>query len=210
VQFAAGATLVRKLEEARTILSNRSRRPGLADVIEASVDAFLNQNSPFRRKARRERASGRRSRVAPVLSGGVAPAPIAPGPVIPRQVARGKAHRSGSRAAPVAAGDTRAPDNERRKSNGYGKSGRSRHVPAAVRDAVFARDGGRCAYVGANGIPCGSRHLLHIDHVEPFGRGGGATLENLRLLCAPHNQMEAERVYGSDWMRRSRGDPGGA
>ncbi|MGH2571370.1 MAG: HNH endonuclease [bacterium] len=158
-------------------------------MLETALDAFLDQNSPFRRKERRERSSARRS----------SEAPVAPGPVAPRRVARGKAHRSGSRAAPVAAGEARAP------LNGRGGSGRSRHVPAAVRDAVYARDGSRCTYVGPNGIPCGSQHGLHIDHVEPFARGGSGTPENLRLLCAPHNQLEAERVYGEEWMRRSRG-----
>ena len=81
----------------------------------------------------------------------------------------------------------------------------SRHIPAAVRDAVFARDGGRCTYVGEHGVPCESRHNLHVDHVEPFARGGPPTAGNLRLLCAAHNQLEAERVYGSEWMRRFRG-----
>jgi hypothetical protein len=190
VQFAAGPAFVRKLEEARAILSSRSPRGlGLEEVLEATLDAFLDQNSPFRRKERRERSSARRS----------SQAPVAPGAVAPRRAARGKVPRSGGRAALVATGDERTPDNE------CGKPDRSRHVPAAVRDAVFARDGGRCTYVGVNGIPCGSRHQLHIDHVEPFARGGAATPENLRLLCAPHNQLEAERVYGSDWMRRSRG-----
>ena len=75
-------------------------------------------------------------------------------------------------------------------------------------DAVFTRDGGRCSYVGAGGTRCGSRHDLHVDHIEPFARGGSATPEDLRLLCAPHNHLEAERVYGSDWMQRYRG--GGA
>jgi 5-methylcytosine-specific restriction endonuclease McrA len=160
VQFAAGPAFVRKLEEARAILSSRSPGLGLEEVLETALDAFLDQNSPFRRKARRERSNACRS----------SETPIAPG-----------------------------------LDSGRGEPGRSRHVPAAVRDAVFARDGGRCTYVGVNGIPCGSRHRLHVDHVEPFARGGAATPENLRLLCAPHNQLEAERVYGSDWMRRSRG-----
>jgi 5-methylcytosine-specific restriction endonuclease McrA len=86
---------------------------------------------------------------------------------------------------------------------------RSRHVPAAVRDAVYARDGGQCTYVGADGSRCGSTHHLQIDHVTPFGRGGPTTTENLRLLCAAHNGLEAERAYGADWMRRFLPGAGG-
>jgi 5-methylcytosine-specific restriction endonuclease McrA len=76
------------------------------------------------------------------------------------------------------------------------KPKRSRHIPAAVRDKVFERDNGRCTYVGVSGKRCGTTHGLQIDHIKPFARGGSNTPENLRLLCARHNQLEAERVYG--------------
>ncbi|MGH2571725.1 MAG: HNH endonuclease, partial [bacterium] len=153
IQFAAGPELVRKLEEARAILSTSPRGASLEQVLETALDAFLHQKSPFRRKERRDRSGARRK---PETA------------TVPRAAAH------------------------------------SRHVPAAVRDTVFARDGGRCAYVGANGVPCGSRHNLHVDHIEPFARGGPGTPENLRLLCAPHNQLEADRLYGVEWMRRHR------
>jgi hypothetical protein len=199
VEFAAGRACVRKLEEARAILSSNSAKGvSLEQVIETALDVFLDRKSPFRRKERRERSRARRSAAA-----GVAGGRVASGGVLRGGVAAGGAprniRRSDSGAAPVLVREAPVRD------NGRGKSGRSRHVPAAVRDEVFARDGGRCTYVGANGVPCGSRHQLHVDHVEPFARGGSGTLENLRLLCAAHNQLEAERVYGSDWMQRSRG-----
>jgi 5-methylcytosine-specific restriction endonuclease McrA len=72
----------------------------------------------------------------------------------------------------------------------------SRHIPAAVRAEIFARDGGRCTYVAPGGTRCGSTHALQIDHVTPFARGGPNTAANLRLLCAKHNRLEAERTYG--------------
>ena len=72
----------------------------------------------------------------------------------------------------------------------------SRHVSITTRDAVFERDNGRCAYVGLSGRRCNARHALQVDHVIPFGRGGGNGLSNLRLLCAAHNKLEAERAYG--------------
>jgi 5-methylcytosine-specific restriction endonuclease McrA len=72
----------------------------------------------------------------------------------------------------------------------------SRGVPARVRDEVFIRDQGRCAYVGANGRRCGSTHVLQVDHIKPVARGGASTPDNLRLLCAHHNRLEAERLMG--------------
>ncbi len=82
--------------------------------------------------------------------------------------------------------------------------GTSRHVPAALRDKVFVRDEDRCRFVGANGKRCTSRSALQIDHVKPFARGGGIAEDNLRLLCAHHNRLEAERLMGP-LARRPRG-----
>jgi 5-methylcytosine-specific restriction endonuclease McrA len=74
---------------------------------------------------------------------------------------------------------------------------RSRHVPAALRDAIFLRDGHRCAFVGCNGHRCGSTHDLEIDHVTPFALGGRTVAENLRVLCGTHNRHRARRTFGS-------------
>jgi hypothetical protein len=178
VQFAAGPDFVRKLEEARAILSSGSSRGvSLEQVLEVALDSFLDRKSPFRRKARRDR-SGARRKVAPTAA--------------PRSIRR----TIGGTVA-----DEIQPSGEAHRS---GEADRSRHIPAAVRDTVFARDGGRCTFVGEHGVPCKSRHNLHVDHIEPFARGGPPTAGNLRLLCAAHNQLEAERVYGSEWMRRFR------
>jgi 5-methylcytosine-specific restriction endonuclease McrA len=90
--------------------------------------------------------------------------------------------------------ETRKPTTERRSP---GLERRSRQIPARVRDQVFVRDKQRCAYVGADGRRCGSTHVLQVDHVKPVARGGASTLDNLRLLCAHHNRMEAERLMGT-------------
>ncbi|HET6347535.1 MAG TPA: HNH endonuclease signature motif containing protein [Candidatus Krumholzibacteria bacterium] len=71
-----------------------------------------------------------------------------------------------------------------------------RQIPARVRDQVFTRDRQQCTYVGPNGKRCGATHVLQIDHIQPVARGGAGTLDNLRLLCAHHNRLEAERLMG--------------
>ncbi len=79
----------------------------------------------------------------------------------------------------------------------------TRRIPAATRDAVFTRDQGRCTFVGSTGKRCEATHYLQIDHIVPFARGGSSTVGNLRLLCARHNQREAERVLGEQATRFS-------
>jgi 5-methylcytosine-specific restriction endonuclease McrA len=79
---------------------------------------------------------------------------------------------------------------------------RTRNIPTATRDKVFARDGGKCTFVGENGKRCDSTWNLEIDHIVPFARGGDNSPGNLRLLCAKHNLVEAERVYGRDFMKK--------
>jgi 5-methylcytosine-specific restriction endonuclease McrA len=82
---------------------------------------------------------------------------------------------------------------ERRGSAGTLLSG-GRHIPAATRDEIFARDDQRCAYVSGAGRRCESKQALQIDHIRPVARGGPSTAGNLRLLCAYHNRLEAERL----------------
>jgi 5-methylcytosine-specific restriction endonuclease McrA len=82
--------------------------------------------------------------------------------------------------------------------------GTSRYIPVAIRRAVWERDQGRCTFISITGGRCRVRRDLELDHVVPFARGGKANIENLRLRCNSHNQYEAERVFGVDFMRRKR------
>ncbi len=80
-----------------------------------------------------------------------------------------------------------------------------RHVPAKVQRAVWERDGCQCTFVSESGHRCDERRDLELDHVVPFARGGEATVAGLRLRCRPHNQLEAERMFGAGFMARKRG-----
>jgi 5-methylcytosine-specific restriction endonuclease McrA len=79
-----------------------------------------------------------------------------------------------------------------------------RHVPAAIKRAVWQRDGGRCTFVGESGRRCEARAGLEFDHVHEVARGGAATVGGIRLRCRAHNQYEAERTFGPDFMRHKR------
>jgi hypothetical protein len=70
----------------------------------------------------------------------------------------------------------------------------SRNIPAEIQRAVWVRDLGRCAFVGASGHRCTERGFVEFHHVRPYEVGGAATIGNIQLRCGRHNRYEA-RVY---------------
>lgn len=82
----------------------------------------------------------------------------------------------------------------------------SRHVPAAVRRAVWLRDGARCAFIGAGGRRCNTRGFLEFHHIQPYAVGGAATAENIALRCRAHNEHERELAFGPRPMPKQRAD----
>jgi len=83
----------------------------------------------------------------------------------------------------------------------------ARHIPAAVKRDVWARDRGQCAFVGAAGR-CTERGFLEYHHLVPFADGGETSTDNLELRCRAHNAYEAERWFGvqEDHLLRESGD----
>jgi hypothetical protein len=83
-------------------------------------------------------------------------------------------------------------DPARKKSSARPRpsAGRRRRIPQWVKDRVFKRDGGSCAYVSVEGRRCGERGFLEYDHVKPWALGGASDEPtNIRLLCRGHNQL---------------------
>ena len=101
-------------------------------------------------------------------------------------------------------------DLRRRKFAATTRPGRARpthsprHIPADVKRTVWARDGGRCAFVSDAGKRCPARALIEFDHTELVARGGQATADKVRLLCWAHNQHAAERELGAEFMNGKR------
>ena len=90
------------------------------------------------------------------------------------------------------------------RQNSPSETAAPRHIPADVRWAVRERDGGRCVFVSEDGRRCEARKDLEYDHVVPVAKGGASTVDNLRLLCRTHNQLEAERAFGAGFMKEKR------
>jgi hypothetical protein len=92
----------------------------------------------------------------------------------------------------------------RPRSNGQCPSKNPRHIPAQIKRAVWERDRGQCSFVSQTGQRCPARTRLEYDHVDPVARGGQATVAGIRLRCRSHNQFEAERTFGTEFMRHKR------
>ena len=93
------------------------------------------------------------------------------------------------------------PDEVKPTKSGEQGSG---YVPSVLREQALEEAGYRCTYVGPNGRRCEARAALEIDHRKPRARGGTNDKENLRPMCRPHNQLEAEREFGREFMRAKR------
>jgi 5-methylcytosine-specific restriction endonuclease McrA len=86
----------------------------------------------------------------------------------------------------------------------------SRAIPAAIRRAVWKRDGGRCTYVSREGRHCESRDFLEFHHQVPWARSRRHTVSNIYLRCRSHNQWAAELDFGTQHMglfRKREGVP---
>ena len=84
---------------------------------------------------------------------------------------------------------------------------RTRPTPAALRRLVWARDQGRCTFVGDDGHLCNETRCLEFAHLHPWGKGGEHSARNVALRCRAHNAFEAERDFGASFVasKRTRG-----
>jgi 5-methylcytosine-specific restriction endonuclease McrA len=103
-----------------------------------------------------------------------------------------RSRREFARTDRSAESDVHAPASPRTPDD----SPQPRHIPLRVRDEVFTRDSGRCTFVGPDGRRCEATRGLQVDHVVPVAQGGSGEIGNLRLLCAQHNRLLAERLFG--------------
>jgi 5-methylcytosine-specific restriction endonuclease McrA len=81
---------------------------------------------------------------------------------------------------------------------------RGRYVPAAVRRAVWKRDGGRCTYVDSRGRRCRETSHLELHHEEPHARKGLPSASNMSLRCRVHNALAAEQDFGREFVRHKK------
>lgn len=84
----------------------------------------------------------------------------------------------------------------------------SRHIPAAIKREVHARDDGRCTYTSASGLRCSSRAFLEYHHASAWAKHGRHRADEITLHCRAHNALAAREEYGAQHMQRFEQSPG--
>ncbi len=102
-----------------------------------------------------------------------------------------------SRAQVVSSAQAASKSRAARKSRAF-RAGVRAHVRNGVVRQIALRDGLRCTFVGSDGQRCAATRFTQIHHEEPWARGGSEKLDNLRILCAAHNRLLAEREFGRE------------
>ncbi|MGE3974813.1 MAG: HNH endonuclease [Bdellovibrionales bacterium] len=83
------------------------------------------------------------------------------------------------------------------------RNARTRYIPSVVKQTVWMRDQGRCAFIDPlTKHRCDSNHRIQFEHIKPFAVGGENTIQNLKLLCANHNTLSAVKFYGRSRMEK--------
>jgi hypothetical protein len=173
---------LKDLDAARDGLAHAVPGATTEQVLRAALDLLLEKQARARGLVRRPRAIAAEG---PVPTTHASAAPRSAGPPV----------------APAAEPTSDGPPLHRRV-------GPREIIPAAVRRAVWVRDGGRCSWPLDGGGTCGSTHRLELDHVVPWARGGEDTVANLRLTCAAHNRTAARQAFGGRTMKRYAGAGG--
>jgi hypothetical protein len=168
---------LKKLETAQAGLGHAIPGATMEQVIDVAVDLLLEKQARARGQVKRPRTT------LPVAS--------------PRVAATGAAPGGARQTPPLALIQTDPPPPRR--------AGPREAIPAAVKRAVWQRDGGRCSWPLDGGGCCGSTHRLEVDHVVPWADWGGETEANPRLVCAAHNRLAARRAFGERIMARYSG-----
>lgn len=104
-------------------------------------------------------------------------------------VERVNADEPAATSSPVTASDTATKEPE---SNSGSVREYGRDVPLGLRFKVLRRDYFRCVLCGDN-PPKNSDCVLHVDHIQPWSKGGKTEEGNLRTLCAVCNVGRGNR-----------------
>jgi hypothetical protein len=175
---------------------------------------YLRFLDPVMRQARREQRAANRARrereqIAKLVGSGETGAQ----PVVPEVAALDSNSAPGPNPTPdeaaasdqvAAAGQVAASDQgaaESRRLERSPSSANTRPISLWIRDRLLIRADHRCEFVGSDGTRCCERSYLSIDHIVPRALGGGNEEGNLRVFCSSHNQLAAERRFGSEFMK---------
>jgi hypothetical protein len=168
IHFNVDKQVVRKLKVAREGLSHSIRGATMEQVLEAALDLLLEKQARARGQVKKPRAV-------------VAAAPATP---------------IGTAIETSTQGQNGIPPEPPTDSPPHRRDGPRAAIPAAIRRAVWERDGDHCSWPLDGGGCCGSTHRLELDHIIPWAEWGPSTVENLRVVCGRHNSLAARQAFG--------------
>ena len=168
----------KKLEELKSLLSHKNPSLSYGELLFILTDEALEKHDPVRIRKRAEKKNMKKKTItsAKKLSS-------------KNKSVNDKQDRKNAIKNPT------TTSAEKRKCANKAKK-LSRAIPLELKRHIWKRDGGQCSYIHPETKRrCSSKHLLQIDHIKPFSLGGRSELNNLRLLCAGHNQYRSERTF---------------
>jgi hypothetical protein len=203
VQFTAGEEYVKLVEEAQALLSHSAPRATLDEIQLRAMRALV---AELKRRKHAVVARPQKPRAESKDSGRS---------TAERESAQKSEAESESELPPFDTKSRQHSEVEIKHPRSDAESGQSqvesesprrrgRHVPAAVRRAVFVRDEARCTYTDPSGRRCAETHRLELHHLKAFARGGEHTEGNLTLRCHAHNALAAEQDFGQEFIERAR------
>jgi hypothetical protein len=185
VQFGASEEYVELVEKAKALLSHAAPRLDLGDLHLRAMRALVAELE------RARYAVTTRQRVAR----GSAAASEGEQPGIGKLEPESKSERKSGAERKSEPG---------RESESHHPRRRGRHIPAAIRRAVFERDAGRCTYRSDSAERCRATARLELHHSMAFTQGGEHRLDNVSLRCRAHNALAAEEDFGRDFVTSAR------
>jgi hypothetical protein len=194
IHFNVDKQVVRKLKVAREGLSHSIRGATMEQVLEAALDLLLEKQAKARGQVKKPRAVVAAASATPI---GIAveTATTGSGPTVsPTPIPT---------LTPIA-----IPTVTPTEPPPHRRDGPRAAIPAAVRRAVWDRDGDRCSWPLDGGGCCGSTHRMELDHIIPWAEWGPDTAENLRVVCGRHNALAARQAFGGRQSNRYRRNGG--
>jgi 5-methylcytosine-specific restriction endonuclease McrA len=215
VQFTATEEYVRLVEEAKALLSHAVPNVTLEELHMRAMRALVAELKKKKYAASGDSASGMRDSANGMRDPAIASCSVDGLPALARDLdaadtlPRIDSRTRGERTDTLDQHDQHRHDEYRHDQHDPPhQRRRGRHIPAAVRRAIFQRDGARCTYLDANGARCRETHRLEFHHLEPFALGGDHRPSNLTLRCAAHNALAAEQDFGRELIEDAKASLG--
>jgi 5-methylcytosine-specific restriction endonuclease McrA len=205
VQFTAGEEYVKLVEEAQALLSHSAPRATLDEIQLRAMRALV---AELKRRKRAVVAQPRkRGAESTDASRSTAEREWAKKsePEAESEHSRSGAERGQKSEVEAQCRQSDAESGQQSQSNAEHTRRRGRHIPAAVRRAVFERDEGRCTHAEALGRRCAETHRVELHHLRAFALAGEHTERNLTLRCKAHNTLAAEQDFGREFIELARG-----